>query len=253
MTCSLGDTPAMDQVTAGFDERLAAIDTSLFSHVQTQTTERDRIALLVLENACREVHGEFAYLEIGSHLGGSLQVLVADPLCVAITSIDARPERQPDDRDDVVEYPGNSTKRMLDLLAQVPGADLSKLHTIDAGTDTLSPTDVPVRPQLCFVDGEHTRAAALRDARFCRDVLAGAGAIAFHDRKTVESAIADFVEELGAGGEEYSAYRLPGQLYMVELGPPRLAGPIERLDARCRERGLLPRRKPRAQLSEATE
>jgi len=240
MTRVLGDTQGMDAARS-FEERLAGFDATLFEQIPTQTTERDRVALLVLENACREVHGDFAYLEIGSHLGGSLQVLVADPRCTAVISIDSRPERQPDDRIGHADYPGNSTARMLDLLAQVPGADLDKLQTIDASTESLAATDVPMRPHLCLVDGEHTRAAALRDARFCREVVAGAGAIAFHDRKIVEPAIADFADELSASGAEFSAYRLPGQLYMVELGPPRLAAPIERLVASCRRRGLLAR------------
>src|SRR5437016_5643611 len=95
-----------------FEEALAALDTSLFENVRAQSSERDRVSLLALQNACREIHGQFDYLEIGSHLGGSLQVLVADPRCTSITSIDSRPETTPDVRG-ISSYPGNTTERML--------------------------------------------------------------------------------------------------------------------------------------------
>src|SRR5919204_195605 len=117
-------TEPADGAIPGFEDALRALDTSLFEHVRSQTTELDRISLLALHNACREVHGRFAYLEIGSHLGGSLQVLVADQRCTSITSIDSRPESAPDVRG-VSSYPGNATARMLERLAAVPGADLA--------------------------------------------------------------------------------------------------------------------------------
>src|SRR5256885_15040664 len=82
----------------GLEAALTALDTSLFDNVRSQTSERDRISLLALHRACRDAYGRFAYLEIGSHLGGSLQVLVADPRCTSITSIDSRPESAPDVR-----------------------------------------------------------------------------------------------------------------------------------------------------------
>jgi hypothetical protein len=202
-----------------FEARLESLDTSLFDQVPSQTGPYDRVSLLGLHNACREVYDTFQYLEIGSHLGGSLQVLLVDPRCTSITSIDSRPTRQPDARGKNA-YPGNSTERMLAHLQEVPGADLGKLRTIEASTEDIPPTTLEGAAKLCFIDGEHTHDAALRDARFCRRVLAGGGAIAFHDRGLVYTAIESFIAELEPGS--FSAYPLLGAIFVIEFGPPLL-------------------------------
>lgn len=77
------------------------------------------------------------------------------------------------------------------------------------------------RPDLCLIDGEHTYAAALRDARFCRTVMQGAGVIVFHDREAVERAIIDFLRETPG---PLTAYPLRGSFFAIELGaePPVL-------------------------------
>jgi hypothetical protein len=218
-----------ERVTGGpsFERALAALDTSLFGHIRSQTSERDRVSLLALHNACREVYGEFAYLEIGSHLGGSAQVLVADRCCRSITSIDSRPESAPDVRG-VSSYPGNTTERMLERLGSVPGADLSKVRTIEAETVAVDPEDLAA-PQLALIDGEHTHDAALADARFCRRVLRERGAIVFHDRRLVRSAIEFFLEELGH--QPHEGYPLLGSVYVIELGETRLLPSVRRLMA----------------------
>jgi hypothetical protein len=204
---------------ADFEASLAALDTELFAHVKSQTSIPDRLSLLALHNACRQVYGSFSYLEIGSHLGGSLQVFLADERCTSITSIDSRPLKQPDVRG-VFDYPGNSTERMLDRLKAVPGADFAKLHTIDATTAEVSVDQLPARPQLCLIDGEHTIEAAIRDARFCRQAVHDDGAIAFHDRPLVKPALEQFLDELGHVPHE--GYPLPGRVFVVEIGDTRL-------------------------------
>jgi hypothetical protein len=54
---------------------------------------------------------------------------------------------------------------MLELLSDISDADIGKLSTYDCGTDSLKVSDLPVRPDYCFIDGEHTKEAALQDAR----------------------------------------------------------------------------------------
>jgi methyltransferase family protein len=195
--------------------RVAALDTTLFGAIESQTTEHDRRSLLALHAAVAD-RGPFRYLEIGSHLGGSLQALVADPRCMEIVSIDTRPESQPDDRGEVFHYDANSTERMLRLLGKVPGADLSKILTFEEGTDVLSPSALPGTPALCLIDGEHTKEAALRDARFCLEALGDTGIIAFHDSNVVQPAIDDFVRSLG--GRTHAAFQLPDSVAVVQVG-----------------------------------
>jgi hypothetical protein len=206
----------------GVVTRIEALDISLFAQIETQLGPEDKHSLLALHSAWRFAYGSFAYLEIGSHLGGSLQALIRDPACTAIISIDSRPQAQPDERGIRYEYAGNSTQRMLDELQRLPEANLAKLTTIDASTTTLDPGGISPRPCACLVDGEHTDAAALRDARFCRAALGDEGCIAFHDAQVVYRSLARFLEELEQDGVEHRAYFLPNTVFAIELGPSRL-------------------------------
>jgi methyltransferase family protein len=197
-----------------FDRRLREFDIRLFRSVQFVMSGPDRIALMALHNACREVHGTFCYLEVGSYLGGSLQVFLADPRCVGITSIDARHKQSADIAGNFV-YRQTTTEQMLEGLTAVPGADLGKLRTFDDSVEGISTEGLTA--ELCFVDGEHTHDAALRDARFCRAV-SPQGTIAFHDCTLVKSAIEAFAAE----SQPCATLDLPGEMFAVELGPPRI-------------------------------
>ena len=195
--------------------RVAALDTTLFASIESQTTEPDRRSLLALHAAVAE-RGPFRYLEIGSHLGGSLQALVADVRCTEIVSIDTRPAAQPDDRGQLFHYEDNSTERMLGLLGEVPGADPGKVRTFEVGTDVLAAAELPGAPALCLIDGEHTQAAVLSDARFCLEALGETGIIAFHDSNVIQAAIDDFVRSLGT--RPHAAFQLPDSVAVVQVG-----------------------------------
>jgi predicted O-methyltransferase YrrM len=195
-------SPTGDPLAQTIQARVEQLDTSLFARIESQTTEPDRRSVLALHAAIAD-RGTFSYLEIGSHLGGSLQVLIADPRCAHITSIE-----------------NNSTARMLDLLRQVPGADFEKLETLDASTNTLNPNELPAKPDFCFIDWEHTREAALRYARFCLDAIGESGVIAFHDSNVVEPAIHDFVASLS--DRQHTAFELPDSVLVIEIGSQTL-------------------------------
>src|SRR5262249_40027807 len=139
--------------------------------------------------------GSFGYLEVGSYRGGSLQVVMQDPRCTHVVSIDPRPATTPDKRSGVCRYGNQTTAGMLSLLRRLPAAEMSKLTTFDVGTDALRPNQLPIKPAFCFIDGEHTDEAAFRDARFCHAALDSAGIIAFHDSEAVRGAIRHFLRE----------------------------------------------------------
>lgn len=206
-----------------FDVRLKRLELTLFDTIYAPGARGDPVSLLSLHAACRDAYGEFSSLEIGSHLGASLQSFVADPRCTTITSIDPRPLTQPDERYGTWEYPDNSTERMVARLRHVPGADLAKLTTLEARSEDLTPSDIAHAPQLCFIDGEHTNKAALHDAQFCRRLVRDYGAIAFHDRSTVWRAIAEFLTDLERDQVRYRAYALPTQYFVIELGQSSLS------------------------------
>jgi hypothetical protein len=177
------------------EERIEALDVDLFASVHIQATGGDARSLLALHDAVAASRSSFAYLEIGSYRGGSLQVLIRDPRCSCLMSIDPRSAETPDETRGEFTYDENTTARMLELLAQVPDADLGKLVTFEATTETMSPDALPQRPDCCFVDGEHSDRAVLSDARFCAEAMKGEGVIAFHDWGIVRSAIKAFVRE----------------------------------------------------------
>lgn len=176
-----------------FLAQLRSLDPDLFSYVEAQTSPWDRRALLALQVAAGDLLGKFRYLEIGSYMGGSLQAVMRDPRCLSVTSIDTRPDVAPDVRGDTWEYADNSTEHMLDGLRELPDVCMDKLVTFDSGTDSLRPEELPSRPDYCFIDGEHTVEAVLRDAEFCAEALDGNGVISFHDYSLVGPAISVFL------------------------------------------------------------
>ena len=82
----------------GFEDRLAGLDISLFSQIPSQTTDADKRSLLAAQVTTRDSPDGYVYLEIGSHLGGSIQPHLLDPKCNKIYSIDKRPSVQPNER-----------------------------------------------------------------------------------------------------------------------------------------------------------
>jgi Methyltransferase domain len=217
---------AVESLPATLERQLNGLDhDALFNHIYSETTSQDRHSLLSLHVACRQ-RRPFTYLEIGSHLGGSLQALVVDPLCERIISIDARPAAVSDERQGkggTFPYEGNTTARMLGLLAAVPGADVGKIHTIDAGTDQIDRSSLPFQPDFCLVDGEHTDRAVLRDARFCLSVVNPNGCIAFHDAHVVYRGLNEFIQrDLIGQGRPFRAYALPDVVFVIQLGTSTL-------------------------------
>jgi hypothetical protein len=126
---------------------------------------------------------------------------------------------QPDERPEIGyrwEYADNSTERMLALLGAVPGADLGKVTTIELSTEDIDPGSLPHRPDLCFIDGEHTNRAALRDAGFCLAAVSDRGVIAFHDA---------WVTSAGSAGSSLSRPRGPsGSRCRTDCSWPTSAG-----------------------------
>jgi Methyltransferase domain len=201
-----------------------ALDSDLFSFLEAQTAEWDRRALLALHSAAASAHGSFTYLEIGSYRGGSLQAVMRDPRCTHVVSIDARTAATPDGLSKRLVYEDNRTAHMLELLRTLPEVGMDKLKTLEVGTDALRVSDLPVRPTYCFVDGEHTHDAVLRDARFCAESMGGAGVIAFHDYVIVGSAISAFLREnwrnisfaLAFSGPSHPSFG--GGVFALEMG-----------------------------------
>lgn len=158
------------------------LDLSLFRWIESQTSESDRQALLSIRDAVCGMTTSYRYLEVGSHLGGSLQPHVIDARCVKIYSIDPRPLEQPDERwTSKYRYEENSTDRMLALLSAIPEANISKIQTFEASSWELTPASIPSPIDFAFIDGEHTNSAVVRDFVSVRRFLSPTAILAFHD------------------------------------------------------------------------
>lgn len=202
-----------------FEVRLDALDLSLFDAIESQSSAWDRRSLLACQTAIRERLGSYVYLEIGSHLGGSLQTHVMDPRCARIYSIDPRPRWQPDARGVDFPYPDNSTGSMMEALGRVSAEGAARVVTYDAGTTAIDPTGLVPTPHVCLIDGEHTDAALMRDFAFCRAAMPGGGLILCHDTPVVYNGLSAIIETLDADGTPYDAALLPDTILAIDLGP----------------------------------
>lgn len=194
------------------------LDARIFDRISSQSSTADRKALLAIQRAVRERSRGYVYLEIGSHLGGSIQPHLLDPRCKKIYSIDARPEEMPDERGEDRIYRENSTRRMLDLLAEVSEEGLGKIVCFDQDARYIDPRGVDPAPHLCFIDGEHTNEAVISDFAFCFKVSAPDAVIAFHDSGLVSRGIKTIKKWLHRRGASFRGLKLDGSVYALCLG-----------------------------------
>ncbi|MCZ6635619.1 MAG: tetratricopeptide repeat protein [bacterium] len=203
---------------ADFETRINTMDLSLFDAVLSGTGEEDRRALLGLQKVVRDLWSDYTYLEIGSHLGGSLQTYLMDPRCLQIYSIDKRPDAQPDERGMSFPYPHNSTDRMLTLLRDVAPDQMDKIVCFDADASEIDPGEIQDAPKLCFVDGEHTNRAVVSDFEFCVQVCDPNALIVFHDANIVAGGIQTILDTLQKQGIRHTAAHIGGVVFAIGLG-----------------------------------
>jgi Methyltransferase domain len=206
---------------SSFIDRVDGLDLSLFDRILSQTTDDDKRSLLAVQRAVAKAHRTYTYLEIGSHLGGSIQPHLVDARCTRIYSIDPRPTHAPDDRSEghVSEYEDNSTKRMLDLLSAIDSAAINKIICFDQSGKDVDRAKIDPKPQLAFVDGEHTNKAAIEDYSFCIEVIANDGVILFHDAWIIYPAILAIHDRLRHHKPTAVPLFLAGSVFGIFLDP----------------------------------
>lgn len=199
-------------------DAIDTLDPAVFDRLPSQTTGDDRRSLLAVQRAVARHFGTYCYLEIGSHLGGSIQPHLLDPRCRRIYSIDPRPECQPDNRGFQCHYPDNSTTRMLNNLRELAPDRVDRIATFDLASTAVDTRRITERPNLCFIDGEHTTAAVLADADFCLRVGTPDSAIVFHDAPVVWRAVRRVLRQLKRRGTDAEALVLGGTVLAIALG-----------------------------------
>ncbi len=187
-----------------------------FGYIASATSVDDQASLLAIQKAVKST-GPYSYLEIGSHLGGTLQTHIADPLCSRIWSIDKRVSSQPDERGHGTygDYGDNSTRRMLEGLRRIPGADLNKLTVFDCDTQGV-PANAINLPTYCFVDAEHTDRAIQSDFDFCDRVSGGRLIFVAHDSFILYRGINTIVGNLAASARQADFRFLPSSVFLID-------------------------------------
>lgn len=201
-----------------FASRLAELDLALFEKIHSQTSENDKRSLLAIQEAVGDIFDTFVYLEIGSYLGGSLQPYVLNEKCREIYSIDKRPVAAADDRGYAQIYRNNTTEHMLANLEELSPDGVRKIKAIDGDVSEIATDAITSKPQICFIDGEHTDAATWRDFEFCRKVMAEDGIIIFHDAMIIYNCLSRAIDGLKAEGRKIHAYNLPDVVFVIEIG-----------------------------------
>ena len=202
------------------DRPSGPFDVGIYDNVVTELFEQDRRSLLAVQDAVRRRLPSYSYLEIGSHLGGSLQPFLHDPVCLHVYSIDPRPPTQPDQRGVAFAYPENSTQRMIEMLTPAYGPALAKLRTFESDARDVPGVDAP--PDICFIDGEHTDAAVLSDFRSTLRLAAPNAVIAFDDLNIIFRGYAQCLAYLREQRIEHRSYVLPMKIGVIELRDSRL-------------------------------
>lgn len=207
----------MEIPSIDIERKFEKLDLSLFDSIESQTSKLDKISLLAIQAALRK-KGNYCYLEIGSHLGGTIQPYLVDPVCTDIISIDKRTVYIPDERGNDIIYEDNSTERMLNNLSRIPNGEIKKMFCIDSDSESIDRNLIKARPTICFIDGEHTNKAVIKDFNLCFDLIKNKGVIVFHDVRVVYGGIRKIMTQLKNKGIEFSSYYLPSSVFVMEFG-----------------------------------
>lgn len=193
------------------------LDIFLFEPIPSQTSEGDRRSLLAIHSAIANRHEEFTYLEIGSHLGGSIQPYLRDHRCKKIFSIDPRPQQQPDDRFAGYKsiYNDNSSERMITTLKNAEIGDIEKIECIDSDASEIEFKRINLRPEILFIDGEHTKEAVISDCNFCLKVMSKSATIIFHDYYIIYPAIMEICRSLRKHKHKHIALKLESNVFAI--------------------------------------
>ncbi|MBN9221436.1 MAG: hypothetical protein J0I79_26130 [Mesorhizobium sp.] len=197
---------------------IETLDIAVFK-VETHSTLGDRASFLRVQNLVRSILGRYTYLEVGSHVGGSLFPHLIDPACEAALSFDPRPAALPDERAELIHYPQNSTARMIAVLSdELPPSAMTKLTTFDSDVSAVSPAAAGPKATLAFIDGVHTNEACFSDFVGVLRFMKADCVVCFHDANLIADAIINAERFLDHLGIAHETVFLPDTVAVIGLG-----------------------------------
>jgi hypothetical protein len=196
---------------------LARLDTNVFK-IESQSSEADKVSFLRLQAVVSETVSQYVYLEIGSHMGGTLLPYLLDPNCHKVISIDLRPQSQKDERARRFYYAPDAEGEMLARLKEAAGdLALTKVSTFDCDIKDVDPKALPT-VHIALVDGEHTNTACFSDADCLLNVVNSDSIVVFHDANLVIDAILNFERMLSRMKLKHFLLFLPHCVAAIGLG-----------------------------------
>lgn len=106
---------------------------------------------------------------------------------------------------------------MLDNLKHIYAPGLEKIICFDDDGSNIDAESISPKPQLCFIDGEHTDEACFNDFLFCLKVLEHDGLLVFHDAPVVYNGLSRIVSYLDEHHVRFHAYNLPDTVFVIEI------------------------------------
>ncbi len=106
---------------------------------------------------------------------------------------------------------------MMKNLSRLDPSQLNKVHCFDADATEIDRRHIVSPPDVCFIDGEHTDEAVIRDYSFVSAVCAPDAVIYFHDAPIIHGGLAAIVRELKAQKTMFRAYKLKGSTFAIML------------------------------------
>ena len=194
------------------------LDTSIFA-VPSQSSQGDLKSFLVAQHIVRTRLDKYTYLEIGSHLGGTLVPHLMDEACRLVYSVDKRPVSQLDERGVFFDYAGNSIDRMIDTLKRaIPESALLKLITIDSDISDVADIDLRCKADLILIDAEHTNAAVFRDFINSLKFMNASFVAVFHDANLLVDGLGNIEQFFAYQRMPFRSYFLPDYVFVVCVG-----------------------------------
>ncbi len=173
--------------------------------ILSQTSDSDKVVLLQLRDL---MPLDYAYLEIGSFMGGSLVPFLRDPRCKHILSVDVREQIVSDERGIKYDFKGMPVESMLAELAK-NGVNTDKLKTFGGSIDQYGIGGVSLY-DLVFIDGEHTDVACFRDFVWSMKDVKHDVIVAFHDSTLIHKALQINQEYLRVRGWSFKFFKVHG-------------------------------------------
>jgi len=122
-------------------------------------------SLIALQESISSWAKTYAYVEVGSFRGKSLQPHINDPDCTYALSIDLRPQVAADDR--LVDITGYDLVTANDMVANLRNhcsdEELSKLEVFTGDSSAVRRRKSKRKFDLAFIDAEHTIRGAFTD------------------------------------------------------------------------------------------